>query len=76
MDAAAATLHADGVFEVKHLVVEEVFDGAARRVGAVEDAADHDGVMGGVVMTEHATGVVRAPGEDGASEETVEEARV
>ena len=76
VDAAAARLDADGMLEVKHLVVEEVFDGAARGVGAVEDAADDDGVVGGVVVAEHAAGVMGAPGERGAAEESVEETGV
>jgi hypothetical protein len=61
---------------VEHLVVEEVLDGAARGVGAVEDAGDDDGVVGGVVVAEHAAGVVGAPGEGGAAEEAVEETSV
>jgi hypothetical protein len=54
-----------GVLEVEHLVVEQVLDGVARAGGAVEDAADDDGVVGGVVVAEHALGVVLAPGELG-----------
>ncbi len=50
MDAAAAGFDADGVFEVEHLVIEEILDGAARGIGAVEDAADDDGVVRGVVV--------------------------
>jgi hypothetical protein len=76
VNAAAAGFDADGVLEVKHLVVEEVLDRAARGVGAVEDAADDDGVVGGVVMAEHAAGVMGAPGESGAAEEAVEETGV
>ncbi len=76
VDAAAASLHADGVLQVKHLVVQQIFDGAARRVRAVEDAADHDGVVRGVVVAQHAAGVVGAPGEHGLAQKTVEEARV
>ena len=76
VDAAAAGFDADWVLEVEHLVVEEVLDGAARGVGTVEDAADDDGVVGGVVVAEHAAGVVGAPGEGGTAEEAVEEAGV
>jgi hypothetical protein len=76
VDAAAAGPDADGMFEVKHLVVEEVLNGAARGVGTIEDAADDDGVVCGVVVAEHATGVVGAPGECGAAEEAVEETGV
>jgi hypothetical protein len=74
--AAAAGLDANGMLEVEHLVVEEVLDGAARCVGAIEDAGDDDGVVGGVVVAEHAAGVVGAPGEGGAAEEAVEETGV
>ena len=45
-------------------------------VGAVEDAGDDDGVVGGVVVAEHAARGVGGPGEDGASHEAVEEAQV
>jgi hypothetical protein len=76
VDAAAAGLDADGVLEVEHLVVEEVLDCAARGVGTVEDAADDDGVVSCIVVAEHATGVVGAPGEGGAAEEPVEETGV
>jgi hypothetical protein len=76
VDAAAAGFDADGMFEVEHLVVEEVLDGAARGVGTVKDAADDDGVVGGVVVAEHAAGVVGGPGEGGTAEESVEEAGV
>jgi hypothetical protein len=76
VDAAAAGFDADGVLEVKHLVVKEVLDGAARGVRTVEDAADDDGVVGCVVVAQHAAGVVGAPCESGATEEAMEEAGV
>src|SRR5437762_834982 len=64
------------MLEVEHLVVEEVLDRAAGGVGTIEDAADDDGVVGGVVVAEHAAGVMGAPGKCGAAEEAVEEAGV
>jgi hypothetical protein len=76
VDAAATGFDADGVLEVKHLLVEQILDGAAGGVGAVEDAADDDGVVGGVVVAQHAAGVVSRPGEGWAAEESVEEAGV
>jgi hypothetical protein len=76
VDAAAAGPDADGVFEMEHLVIEEILDGAAWGVGAIEDAADDYGVVGSVVVPEHAAGVVGAPGERGAAEEAVEETGV
>ncbi len=76
VDAAAAGFDADGVLEVEHLVVKEVFDGAAGGVGTIEDATDDDGVVGGVVVAEHAAGVVGGPGKGGAAEEAMEETGV
>jgi hypothetical protein len=74
--AAPSGFDANRVLEVKHLVVEEILDSAAGGVGAVEDAADDDGVVSCVVVAEHAAGVVGAPSERGATEEAVEEAGV
>ena len=76
MDAAPDAAHFNGVLEVQHLVKEQVFDGVTGAGGAVEDAADDDGVVGGVVMAERALGHVLAPGELGAAKETAEEAEV
>ena len=52
VDAAADTPHTDRVFEVEHLVVEQVLDGVTGAGGAIKDAADDDGVVGGVVVAE------------------------
>jgi hypothetical protein len=76
VDAAAACFDADGMFEVEHLVIEKIFDGAARSVGAIEDPADDDGVVRCVVVTQHAAGVVGAPGQGGAAKKTVKETDV
>ncbi len=64
------------MFQVQHLMVEQIFNSASRSIGPVEDAADHDGVVRGVIMTQHAAGVVCAPGQCGTSEQAVEEAHV
>jgi hypothetical protein len=48
--AAATGFDADGMLEVEHLVVQEILDGATGGVVAIEDAADDDGVVGGVVV--------------------------
>jgi hypothetical protein len=50
VNAAATSFDADGVLEVEHLVVEEVFDGAAGGIGAIEDAGDDDRIVRGVVV--------------------------
>ncbi|WP_188757731.1 hypothetical protein [Edaphobacter acidisoli] len=72
----AAGFDANRMLEVEHLVIEQIFDGAAWRVGPVEDATDDDGVMRSVVVAEHAAGVMAAPGECRAAEQSVEEAGV
>jgi len=76
VDAAAQAAHADWMLEMKHFVVEQVFDCVSGAGGAVEDAAHDDGVVSGVVMAERTLGVVFAPGEFGATEQSAEEARV
>ena len=72
VDATTAGFDADRVLEVEHLVVEEVFDGTSGRVGTVEDTGNDNGVMCGVVVAEHAAGVVGTPGERGATQQAVE----
>jgi hypothetical protein len=76
VNAAATGFDANGMLEVEHLVVEEVLDGAAWGVGTVEDSADDDGVVGGVVVAQHSAGVMCGPGEGWAAEEAVEETGV
>ena len=76
MNAATAGFDANGMLQVEHLVVKQVLDGAAWGIGTIEDAAYDDGVMGGVVVAQHAAGVVGGPGERGSAEESVEESGV
>lgn len=76
MHASPAASELDGVLQVEHFVEEDVFDSIERDAWVVEYAADDDGVVCGVVMAEAAAGVVLAPGELRASQESVEEAAV
>jgi hypothetical protein len=76
MHASPAPPQLDWVLQMQHLVEENVFDGVARHARVVEDAADDDGIMGRVVVTETAAGMVPAPGELRAAHESVEEAAV
>ena len=62
VDAAASGFDADRMLKVEHLVIEEVLDGATGSIGSVEDAADHDGVVSGIVVAQHAARVMSAPG--------------
>jgi len=61
---------------MQHLVENDVFDGVTRHTRVVEDAADDDGVVGGIVVAEAAAGVVLAPGKLRAAHEPVKEAAV
>ena len=76
MHAPSTPSQLDRVLQMQHLVEEDVFDSVSRDVRVVEDAADDDGVVRGVVVAEAAAGVVLAPGELRASHESVEEAAV
>lgn len=62
MDASAAAAQLDRVTQVKHLVVDEVFHGVAWNVGAIKDAADHNRVVRGIVMSQALARMVGAPG--------------
>ena len=74
--AAAAAPEFYRMLQMQHLVEQDVFDGVAGHAWMVEDAADDDGVVGGIVVAGTAAGVVPAPGELRASHEPVEEAVV
>jgi hypothetical protein len=76
MHAPSAPPQFDRVLQVQHLVEQDVFDGVAGHARVVEDAADDDGVVRGIVVAEAAAGVVLAPGELRTSHESVEEAAV
>jgi hypothetical protein len=76
VDAAAAGFNSHGMLQVKHLVIQEVLYGATGGVGTIEYAANDDSVVGGVVVAEHAPGVMGAPGEGWASEEAVKETSI
>src|SRR5271165_1652207 len=54
MNTAATATQLHGVLEVQHLVIHDVLNGTAGHERMVKDAAHHDGVMGGIVVTEGA----------------------
>lgn len=61
---------------MKHLVKHDVLDHKAWHSRMIEDAADDDGVVGRVVVSQTIARVVSAPGELRASHQAVEEAAV
>jgi len=68
MDATPQAPSPDRVLQMQHLVIEQVFDRIARTGRPVEDTADDDGVVRGVVVAQRALGVVLAPGQLGAAQ--------
>ena len=76
MDAAAAAAELDGVLQVKHLVVKDVFEDVTRDFRVVKDLADDDGIVGRVIVTETIAGMIAAPCELRSAHESVKEAAV
>jgi len=58
---ATAAAQAHGMLQMQHLVINDVFQRKARDGGVVENAADDDGVVGGIVMAKNAPGAGRTP---------------
>jgi hypothetical protein len=59
--AAAAAAQLYRVPKVQHLVVDEIFHSVAGDFGSIKDAADDDGVVGGIVVSQALARVVGAP---------------
>src|SRR3954452_6955 len=57
---------------MQHLVVHDVLDRVARHPGIVEDAAYHDSVMRGIVVSQGVASGIAAPRHVGATQQTVE----
>ncbi len=61
MDTAPAAAQFDRMFEVQHFVIDDVFDGIAGYGEVIENPADDDRVVRGIVMAQNAAGPGRAP---------------
>jgi hypothetical protein len=64
------------MFDVKHLVVEDVLDGALGDVGAVHAAIEQDVIGAGVIAAELTAPRASAPTDVGAGEFSFEVFRV
>src|SRR5579859_5417753 len=62
MHASAAAAQFDRVSQVQHLVVNEVFHCVPGNVGTIKDAADHNGVVGRIIVSQALARVIGAPG--------------
>ena len=76
MDTTPSAARPDRMLEVEHLVVDDVFDGIARHPRVIEQAADDDGVVGGVVMSEASARMGSAPCQLRAGQQAPEESLV
>jgi hypothetical protein len=76
MHASPAPTQLHRMLQVKHLVVNNVFDDVARNQELIKDAADHDRIMCRIVMAEDAAGLARAPAHAWATQQSVEKTAV
>lgn len=71
-----ATAELDGMPQVQHLMIDEIFDGIERDACGIENAADDDGVMRGIIVAQAAESLVAAPGHLWSSHKAVEKAEI
>ena len=65
-----------GMPQVQHLMIDEVLDGKGRDARGIEDAADDDGVVRGIIVAQAAESFAAAPGHLRSSHKAVEEAEI
>ena len=76
MHASSASSQFDRVFQMEHLVVKDVFHDIPGHTAVVEDLADDDGVVRGIVVAKPDAGVLAAPSKLRTAHKAVEEAAV
>lgn len=76
MNAPAAAAQFDGMFQVKHLMVDEILDRVLRHARVVENLADDDSIVSGIIVAERIARVHAAPRHLRTREQAIEEARV
>src|ERR1700726_2823952 len=74
--APAAAPQSHRVLQVEHLVIDDVLDRGARNTGMVEDAANDNRIVRGIVVAEAVAGPVAAPGHLWAGHQAMEKSRV
>src|SRR5947209_2186790 len=72
--AAAAQFHR--MPEVQHFMVDQILHSIPGHLGAVKNAADHDGVVRRIIMAKAQAGTVAAPGHLRTRHQTMEEAGI
>src|SRR5580700_3570834 len=76
MHAAPAPTQFDGMFQVQHFVVNDVFHSVGRNPRVIEDAAHDDGIVGGIVVAQPVPSMIAAPSHLGPSQQTIEKSPV
>src|SRR5580698_7977546 len=76
MDASAAAAESDRMLQVQHFVIHDVLHRITRDLRLIEDAADHDGVVSGVVMRQAVPRSQATPGHLRSGHQSKEEALV
>ena len=61
MNATPASTQLHRMFEVQHFVVDDVFQDIRRDAGVVENAADDNGIVGGIIVSENSARFGLAP---------------
>ena len=76
MHEAAAAAELDGMPQVQHLMIDEIFDGIERDARGIENAADDDGIVRGIIVAQAAESLVAAPGHLRPSHQAMEETEI
>lgn len=73
MHTAAAAVQFYWMLEMKHLVIDKIFDGIFRNVGTIEHPADDNSVVCGIVVAEALARRVTTPGHQRPGQKSVKE---
>ena len=76
MHQAPAAAQLDWMPQVQHFMIDEILNGIERNARGIEDAADDDGVMRGIIVAQATESLVAAPGHLRSSHQAVEEAKI
>ena len=76
MHDAPAAAQLNRMTQMQHLVIDEIFDGIEGNASGIENAANDDGVMRGIIVAQAAESLVAAPCHLGSGHQAVEEAEI
>jgi hypothetical protein len=76
MDASPAAPQPHRMLQMQHLMIDDVVHRIARHLRVIEDLADYNGVVSGIVMAKAVARALPAPCHLGPGEESAKEAEV